>query len=93
MKSEYVITQKDVAGETNPEDSVGMASYGVDEWPCAIYPLDDKVALSGGYFSMLYLDEAHNGIYKIPDRSITPKLRSAIISSVQSCSFGKSYRL
>jgi FAD dependent oxidoreductase len=73
MKSDYVLTQKDVAGETNPDDSVGLASYGVDEWPYATYPLDGKVALYGGYYSMLYLDEAHQGIYKIPYRAITPK--------------------
>ena len=73
MKSAYVVTQKDLAGETNPDDSVGLASYGVDEWPYATYPLDGKVALNGGYFSMLYLEEAHQGIYKIPYRAITPK--------------------
>ncbi len=72
MKSTYVLTQKDMAGETNPDDSVGLASYGVDEWPYATYALDGKVALNGGYFSVLYLDAAHKGIYKIPYRAITP---------------------
>ena len=73
MKSAYVLTQKDVAGETNPDDPVGLASYGVDEWPYATYPFNGKVALYGGYYSMLYLDTAHRGIYKIPYRAITPK--------------------
>jgi hypothetical protein len=73
MKSAYIITQKDMAAETNPDDSVGLASYGVDEWPYATYPLDGKIALYGGYYSMLYLEEAHQGIYKIPYRAITPK--------------------
>ncbi len=73
MKSAYVITQKDMAGETNPTDSVGLASYGVDEWPYATFPLDGKVALYGGYYSMLYLEEAHQGIYKIPYQAITPR--------------------
>ena len=73
MKSAYVVTQKDLAGETNPDDPVGLASYGVDEWPYATFPLDGKVALNGGYFSMLYLEEAHRSIYKIPYRAITPK--------------------
>ncbi len=73
MKAAYVVTQKDMAGETNPGDSVGLASYGVDEWPYATYPLEGKVALQGGYYSMLYLEEAHQGIYKIPYRAITPK--------------------
>ena len=72
LKSSYVLSQKDVAGVTDPEDSVGLASYGVDDWPYATYPLDGKVALNGGEFSMLYLDEKHKGIYKIPYRSITP---------------------
>ena len=73
MKSEYVLTQKDLEGRTDPKDSIGLASYGVDDWPYATYALDGKVALYGGEFSMLYLDEKHNGIYKIPYRSITPK--------------------
>ena len=73
MKSAYVVTQKDMAGETNPEDSVGLASYGVDEWPYATHAVGGKVALQGGYYSMLYLEEAHDGIYKIPYRAITPK--------------------
>jgi hypothetical protein len=73
LKSDYVITQKDMAGETNPADSIGLASYGVDEWPYATYPLDGKIALYGGYYSMLYLEETHQGIYKLPYRSITPK--------------------
>jgi len=73
MKSEYVLTQKDLEGTTDPEDSIGLASYGVDDWPYATYALDGKVALYGGEFSMLYLDAKNNGIYKIPYRSITPK--------------------
>jgi len=73
MQSAYVLTQKDVAGETNPGDSVGLASYGVDEWPYATYAFAGKVALYGGYYSMLYLDAAHQGIYQIPYRAITPK--------------------
>jgi hypothetical protein len=73
MRSEYVLTQKDLEGSTNPEDSIGLASYGVDDWPYATYVQDGKVALYGGEFSMLYLDEKHEGIYKIPYRSITPK--------------------
>jgi hypothetical protein len=73
MKSEYVLTQKDLEGITDPQDSIGLASYGVDDWPYATYALDGKVALYGGEFSMLYLDDQYKGIYKIPYRSITPK--------------------
>jgi hypothetical protein len=75
MISSYVVTQKDMEGTTDPGDSVGLASYGVDDWPYAMHALDGKVALQGGEFSMLYLDEKHRGIYKIPYRSITPHER------------------
>jgi len=73
MVSDYVVTQKDLEGRTNPADSVGLASYGVDEWPYATVALDGKVALMGGYYSMLYLEDEHRGIYRIPYRSIVPK--------------------
>ena len=73
MISDYVVTQKDMEGRTSPADSVGLASYGVDEWPYATVALDGKVALMGGYYSMLYLEDEHRGIYRIPYRSIIPK--------------------
>jgi len=73
MKSDYVVTQKDLEGTTDPEDSIGLASYGVDDWPYATYVHEGKVALYGGEFSMLYLDDKHEGIYKIPYRAITPR--------------------
>jgi hypothetical protein len=73
MKSDYVVTQKDLEGTTDPGESIGLASYGVDDWPYATYVHEGKVALYGGEFSMLYLDEKHEGIYKIPYRAITPK--------------------
>jgi hypothetical protein len=73
LVSDYVVTQKDMEGLTSPADSVGLASYGVDEWPYATVPLDGKVALMGGYYSMLYLEDEHRGIYRIPYRSIVPK--------------------
>ena len=73
MISDYVVTQKDMEGRTSPADSVGLASYGVDEWPYATVPLDGKVALMGGYYSMLYLEDEHRGIYRSPYRSIVPK--------------------
>jgi hypothetical protein len=73
MKSDYVLTQRDLEGTTDPADSIGLASYGVDDWPYATYVHEGKVALYGGEFSMLYLDDKHQGIYKIPYRAITPK--------------------
>jgi len=62
MISDYVVTQGDMEGRTNPADSVGLASYGVDEWPYATVALGGKVALMGGYYFMLYLEEEHRGI-------------------------------
>ena len=73
MVSDYVVTQKDLEGRMAPDDSVGLASYGVDEWPYATVALDGKVALMGGYYSMLYLGGPHRGIYQIPYRAIRPK--------------------
>ncbi len=75
MVSSYVVTQKDMEGTTDPSDSIGLASYGVDDWPYAMHPLAGKVALQGGDYSMLYLEETHRGIYKIPYRTITPHER------------------
>ena len=73
MVSAYVLTQKDLEGTTDPDDSIGLASYGVDDWPYATFPLDGKVALQGGEFMIVYLDDVHRGIYKIPYRSIVPR--------------------
>jgi hypothetical protein len=75
MVSGYIVTQRDMEGTTDPADSVGLASYGVDDWPYAMHPLDGKVALQGGEYSMLYLEEKHRGIYRIPYRAITPHER------------------
>ena len=72
MVSSYVLTQRDLEGKSEPEHSVGLASYGVDDWPYATIADRGKVALSGGEFSILYLDEAHRGIYVIPYQAITP---------------------
>jgi hypothetical protein len=72
MRAGYVVTQKDMEGRADVDDAVGLASYGVDEWPYAMVPLDGKIALMGGYYSMLYLEEAHRGIYRIPYRAIVP---------------------
>ena len=73
MISSYVVTQKDIEGKTDPEHSVGLASYGVDDWPYATVVEDGKIALQGGEFSILYLDEGkYNGIYKIPYEAIVP---------------------
>jgi hypothetical protein len=72
MRADYVVTQRDMEGRADVNDAVGLASYGVDEWPYAMVPLDGKIALSGGYYSMLYLEDIHRGIYQIPYRAIVP---------------------
>jgi hypothetical protein len=73
MVSSYVVTQHDLAGKKSPEDSVGLASYGVDDFPYATYPYKGGIALSGGEFSVIYLPGPHNGIYRIPYRAIRPR--------------------
>ncbi len=74
MISDYMVTQKDLEGKTDPAHSIGLASYGVDDWPYATVAENGKVALQGGEFSILYLDEGkRNGIYKIPYSAIVPK--------------------
>jgi len=73
MVSSYVVSQNDIAGETNPTHPVGLASYGVDDWPYAVVVEDGKVAVQGGEFSIIYLDGGkYNGSYKIPYESIVP---------------------
>jgi hypothetical protein len=74
MISSCVLTQKDIEGKTNPDCSVGLASYGVDEWPYALIPYEnDKIAIYGGGYSEMILNEINEGIYKIPYRAIVSK--------------------
>ena len=56
MVSSYVVTQKDLEGRTDPPHAVGLAAYGVDDWPYAVVVEDGKVAVQGGEFSIVYLD-------------------------------------
>jgi len=63
----------DLEGEAHPEDSVGLGSYGVDDWSYATIAHEGGVALSGGEFSILKANPLHNGIHSIPYRAITPK--------------------
>ncbi len=73
MVSDYVVTEHDMAGKRLPKDSVGLASYGVDDFPYATYAHNGGVALSGGEFSILYFPGPHNGIYRIPFSAIRPR--------------------
>ena len=74
MVSSYVVTQKDLEGKTDPPHTVGLAAYGVDDWPYAVVVEDGKVAVQGGEFSIVYLDNGkYNGSYKIPYEAIVPR--------------------
>ena len=73
MKSDYVVRQKDLEGATSPEDSVGLGSYGVDDWSYATIAHEGGIALSGGEFSIMKANPAHSGIHRLPYRAIRPK--------------------
>ena len=74
MVSSYVVTQKDLEGKTDPPHTVGLAAYGVDDWPYAVVVEDGKVAVQGGAFSIVYLDDGkYNGSYKIPYEAVVPR--------------------
>ncbi len=74
MVSSYVVTQKDLEGRTDPPHAVGLAAYGVDDWPYAVVAQDGKIAVQGGAFSIVYIDGGkYNGSYKIPYEAIVPR--------------------
>ena len=74
MVSSYVVTQKDLEGKTDPPHTVSLAAYGVDDWPYAVVVEDGKVAVQGGAFSIVYIDNGkYNGSYKIPYEAIVPR--------------------
>ncbi|PHR88501.1 MAG: hypothetical protein COA78_36405 [Blastopirellula sp.] len=74
MVSSYVVTQKDLEGKTDPPHTVALAAYGVDDWPYAVVVEDGKIAVQGGAFSIVYIDNGkYNGSYKIPYEAIVPR--------------------
>lgn len=73
LRSDYVLTQHDLAGTTTAEDSIGLGSYGVDDWPYATVVQQGKIAVQGGEFSILRLGGPHDGVYRIPYRCLTPR--------------------
>lgn len=74
MVSSYVVTQKDLEGRTDPPHTVGLAAYGVDDFPYTAVVEDGKVVVQGGDFSIVYLDDGkYNGSYKIPYEAIVPR--------------------
>jgi FAD dependent oxidoreductase len=77
MRAAYILTQHDLEGTTQPTDSIGLGTYGVDDWPYATTVVDGQVALQGGEFSILRLDAPHRGIYPIPYQAIIPKAGDA----------------
>lgn len=74
MVSSYVVTQNDLEGKTDPPHTVGLAAYGVDDFPYTVVAEDGKVVVQGGDFSIVYLDDGkYNGSYKIPYEAIVPR--------------------
>ncbi|MGB0293146.1 MAG: FAD-dependent oxidoreductase, partial [Luteolibacter sp.] len=74
MVSSYVVSQKDIEGKTDPPHTVGLAAYGVDDFPYTTVAQDGKIAVQGGGLSIIYLDGGkYNGSYKIPYESIVPR--------------------
>lgn len=74
MRSDYVVTQLDLSEAQKIPDSVGLASYGIDDWPYATIAHQGGIAISGGEFSILHPNPLFHGIYPIPYRAIVPKL-------------------
>ena len=60
-------------GSASPDDSVGLGSYGVDDWPHATVAHEGGIALNGGEFSIMKANPKHSGIHRIPYRAIRPK--------------------
>src|ERR1043165_1168126 len=74
MRGDYVLTQHDLACDTAPEDSIGLGSYGVDDWPYATVAIDGKVALQGGEFSVVRrIGKPQDMVYRIPYRCLVPR--------------------
>lgn len=69
MVGPYVMTQADVEGTPTVEDSIGLAKYKVDIYPCRIVAVDaEHVATEGEMFV-----EIAPHPFRIPYRAITPK--------------------
>jgi hypothetical protein len=70
MIGPYVMTQADVECRAKVEDSIGLAYYKVDIYPCRVVALPDGkcVATEGEIFELI-----SPGPYRIPYHAITPK--------------------
>lgn len=73
MIGAYVMTQRDVEGTASIDDSIGLAAYGIDDWPYAMVPHQGGIGLITGEFINCRLTTRNNGIYRIPYRAITPR--------------------
>jgi hypothetical protein len=69
MQSTYIITQKDLEGRAGSmADSIGLASYGIDDWPYSTYADQGKISIGGGEFSILKPEPTFEGVYALPYR-------------------------
>lgn len=76
LQSDYVITQKDLEGKAGTiSDSIGLASYGIDDWPYSTYADGGKISIGGGEFSILKPNPDFDGVYALPYRAIVPKAK------------------
>jgi hypothetical protein len=73
MVGAYVMTQKDIEGSATIDDSVGLGSYGIDDWPYAMVPHQGGIGIITGEFINCRLTTVNKGIYRIPYRAITPR--------------------
>ncbi|MCF7789544.1 MAG: FAD-dependent oxidoreductase [Prosthecobacter sp.] len=94
MQGPYVLTLADVWNQTQVEDSVGLALYGVDIYPVRRYAVADPatgqmgVATEGNMFVGGSQGTGHP--YPIPYRALTPKAADCINLLVPVC-FSASY--
>ncbi|WP_395750946.1 FAD-dependent oxidoreductase [Prosthecobacter sp.] len=94
MQGPYVLTLADVWNQTQVEDSVGLALYGVDIYPVRRYAVADPgtgqmgVATEGNMFVGGSHGTGHP--YPIPYRALTPKADSCTNLLVPVC-FSASY--
>ncbi len=94
MMGPYILTHADVLNQTQADDSVGLALYGVDIYPVRRYAARDPetgemgVAVEGNMF--IGGSKGTGRPYPIPYRSITPKAEECTNLLVPVC-FSASY--
>lgn len=80
MKGRYVLTHADVLNQTQVEDSIGLALYGVDTYPVRHYAVRDPQNPETGKIGVasegnMFLGKQHGtGVpYAVPYRALTPR--------------------